>query len=172
LVNTGHAGHTHTVNTENGLDTQARALVALLPALGRSLLAVDPNHPITELPLAQLRVCTALQEGPCPLSTLADRLGLSPSSVTQISDRLERVHLVERVPEADDRRVKKLRLTECGEELMRSYREARIARLRGVLEKLSPRMREKVVEALSALVEAGEQMEEPCCTIGAPRPIE
>ena len=43
-----------------------------------------------ELPLAQLRVCGVLCDGPRPMSAVSRELGVSLSAMTQIADRLER----------------------------------------------------------------------------------
>jgi DNA-binding MarR family transcriptional regulator len=45
---------------------------------------------------------------------LADRISCDPSQVTGIADRLEALELVERRPSAEDRRVKRLVVTERG----------------------------------------------------------
>jgi DNA-binding MarR family transcriptional regulator len=134
---------------------QAESLECLLPALMRRLFTLDPDHPTTELPLAQLRVCTVLQAGPRTMTALSEELGLSVSAVTQIADRLERAGFVERVGEPDDRRVRNLQLTPEGAAMMRSRREVRVRRMAEALERLSPEMRRTVLQALHALLDAG-----------------
>src|SRR5438132_7253453 len=140
--------------SENTLLTQAAQLECLLPKLMRRLFTLDANHPAMELPLAQLRVCTLLQAGPRTISALSEELGISVSAVTQIADRLERVGFVERLVEPDDRRIKQLQLTPSGAGVMRSRRELRVRRAADALHHLSPEMREAVLHALRALVEA------------------
>ena len=64
------------------------------------------------------------------MSALSRELGVSLSALTQIADRLERARLVKRTAAEDDRRVRCLQLTARGEKMMRSCREARVARAR------------------------------------------
>ncbi|HEX4213638.1 MAG TPA: MarR family winged helix-turn-helix transcriptional regulator [Candidatus Dormibacteraeota bacterium] len=53
----------------------------------------------------------------CPLGELAHDLHVSPRNITGLVDHLERDGLVERVPDAHDRRSVQARLTERGEEM-------------------------------------------------------
>ena len=54
--------------------------------------------------------------GDMPLGELADDLVMTPRNVTGLVDHLERDGLVERVPDAEDRRSVRARLTESGRE--------------------------------------------------------
>jgi DNA-binding MarR family transcriptional regulator len=58
---------------------------------------------------------------PLSMRELADRLVCDASNVTGIVDRLERRGLVERQPDPDDRRVRRLVLTDRGRELWQSH---------------------------------------------------
>ncbi|HZP82287.1 MAG TPA: MarR family transcriptional regulator [Chthonomonadaceae bacterium] len=133
---------------------QAAQLECLLPKLMRRLFTLEPGHPVAELPLAQLRVCTLLQAGPRTLSAISEEAGVSVSAATQIADRLERAGLVERVAEPEDRRMKNLQLTAHGAELMRSRRETRVRRVACALERMTPEQRQGVLSSLHALLEA------------------
>jgi DNA-binding MarR family transcriptional regulator len=53
------------------------------------------------------------------LSELADTLGVSPRNITGLVDMLERDGLVERVPDQEDRRAVRARLTPAGGEKLR-----------------------------------------------------
>ncbi|MCC6446151.1 MAG: MarR family transcriptional regulator [Armatimonadetes bacterium] len=135
---------------------QAALLECLLPRLMRRLFAIESDHAASELSLAQLRLCGILQSGPRTISHLGEELNLSPSAITQMADRLEKSGMVERVPEQEDRRVKHLRLTPCGTEMMRSRKEKRIRRAALALERLPSDMRGPVMDALQALLEASQ----------------
>lgn len=139
------------------LDEQAAALERLFPEIHRRLFALEPGHPVTEMPLPQLRVFVMLGDGPLPLSVIGRGLGISPSTVTQVADRLERAGLVERVAQAGDRRVKRLQLTARGEGLARERRSRRVARVREALSRLPDGCREDILHSLKALVEASAQ---------------
>jgi len=148
---------------------QAAQLESLLPKLMRRLFTLDTSHPATELPLAQLRVCSILQGGPRTLSAIGDELGISVSAVTQIADRLERAGVVARVAAPGDRRMKRLQLTPQGAEMMRSRRDLRVCRAAEALEHLDPAERESVLRALQTLLEASRATavpiprEDPVC---------
>lgn len=71
------------------------------------------------LSLVNLQVLMLLtDEGPTPMSTVADALDASGASTTGIIDRMEERGLVERERSATDRRVVNVVLTETGRQLM------------------------------------------------------
>src|SRR5437016_5986269 len=131
----------------------------------RRLFARDPNLLTEQLPVAQLRVCSILQDGPRTMTALSEELGISVSAITQIAIRLERIRFVERVVHERDRRMRLLRLTEYGAETMRYRRELRVRSAAKHLESLSPADREELLAALRALLDA-------CPSHTAPHPIE
>jgi MarR family transcriptional regulator, organic hydroperoxide resistance regulator len=65
---------------------------------------------LTEAQAVALRELT----GPMTSRELARRMSCEPSNVTYVVDRLAGLGLVERRPDAHDRRAKQLVLTECG----------------------------------------------------------
>jgi len=140
----------------------AEAVAGLVPRLARGLSSSEKD-PADDLPLAQLRLCGILSEGPRSMSALSRALGVSLSALTQIADRLERVRLVKRVAEENDRRVRCLQLTPRGEKMMHKRREARVRRTLAVLEHVAAPQREAVRASLEVLadacsaVHAGEQ---------------
>jgi DNA-binding MarR family transcriptional regulator len=138
----------HTIYRE-----QAAAFVDFLQALLREL-TVGSNDPATELPLGQLRLCRVLSNGLQSISAISRELGVSLSAITQIADRLERVRLVRRVTEDNDRRVRCLQLTARGEKLLRLHDEERIRRMAAALEHLTPEAREQAATALTTLLRA------------------
>ena len=146
----------------------ATELECLLPKLMRRLFTLEPDHPVAELPLAQLRVCTILQSGPRSMSVLSDELGISMSAMTQIADRLERSGLVGRAGELDDRRIKLLLLTDVGEKLMRDRRETRIERAESALSLIEPDNRAEVIRSIRTILRASEALEQ---SLGKEDPI-
>ena len=58
---------------------QVQTVVTLLFELLRQLAAGADEDPSVELPLAQLRVCRVLYQGPRPMSPLSRELGVSLS---------------------------------------------------------------------------------------------
>ncbi len=138
------------------LSEQAARLEQLLPRLMRRLFPTDSDHAAEELPLAQLRVCSVLQHGPRSMSGLSDELGISVSAVTQLADRLEQAGMVERVPEPDDRRVRRLQLTTRGAETMQGRRRRRIGRVREAMATMSEEEREQAIHLVEALARGAE----------------
>lgn len=133
---------------------QASDLTNLLPRLMRAIFTLDGNDPTMELPVAQLRVCNLLDEGPRTISALARELSITVSAVTQIADRLEAADLVERLAGKKDRRTRNLRLTGRGAEVLRFRRQRRVRRALKVLSELTPTDRAKALKALFALLAA------------------
>jgi DNA-binding MarR family transcriptional regulator len=60
------------------------------------------------------------RRGPCPLGDLAGDLDSTPRNITGLVDHLERDGLVERVPDTEDRRSVRARLTPAGRERIES----------------------------------------------------
>jgi DNA-binding MarR family transcriptional regulator len=136
------------------LAEQAADLTDLLPRLMRAMFTLDDSDPTMELPVAQLRVCTLLDPGPRTISDLAKELNITVSAVTQLADRLEAAGLVERLAGQEDRRTKRLRLTEQGAETLRARRQRRITRVVEVLRTLPAADRAEVLKALATLLAA------------------
>ena len=147
--------------SQHDLLETAEAVAGLIPRLARGLSSPE-RDPADNLPLAQLRLCGILSEGPQPMSAVSRALGVSLSALTQIADRLERAGLVKRVAAENDRRVRCLQLTARGEKMTRRRREARVLRTLTVLEHLSVPQREAVRASLEVLVNA-------CSTVQADR---
>lgn len=92
----------------------------ILVALRRITRAIDLQSKRllkeTGLTTPQLVVLRALdREGPLAPSAIANRIALSPATVTTIVDRLARLGLVERHKRQSDRRGVDIRLTEAGQ---------------------------------------------------------
>lgn len=143
---------------EDELFDQAAELETLFPHLARRLFAVNPDDPALELPITQLRVCSILQSGPATMTVLGDELAISLSAVTQIADRLERAGMVERIADAEDRRMKKLVLTPHGVSVMRARWERRVRHCSGALQGLPQARRAEVLSALRDLLTASSSL--------------
>ena len=127
---------------DRAVKDQAARLVAVMFGLLRHF-AVEDDHSIADLPLRQLRVCGILHGGPQSMSALSRDLNVSLSALTQIADRLERAELVVREAAGSDRRVRRLRLTPRGEDIMRRRETARAARIASILATLPATKRRK-----------------------------
>jgi len=131
---------------------------------GRLVTRSDPGRLETwvglGLTMTQLRVLFLLRtEAGLSAGALADRLNVTPSTLTRIMDRLVRNQLVRREEDHEDRRLVRHFLTSSGlqtvEELERTGRERRDR----VFSLLSREQLERLVLALRDLTEASEAIE-------------
>jgi DNA-binding MarR family transcriptional regulator len=141
--------------TDTDLRTRARELYGLL------LVRSDPGRierfSGQGLTMTQVRVLYTLQtENGLAAGELAERLGVQPSTVTRIVDRLVQNKLVSRVVDEHDRRLVRHYLTEQGDTLFRDLRATADANLGRVFAEMSDEQIERIVEALSDLTEAIE----------------
>lgn len=85
---------------------------------------------------------------------LAMALGVTPTTMTGIIDRLVRRELVNRTEGIQDRRLISLRATEKGEELVTKLRSRRKGYVYGVLSRMNEDELNRMVRDLTAFVEA------------------
>lgn len=91
------------------------------------------------------------EEGPIPISTLAERTGSANSTVSGIVDRLEKLELARRVRSGEDRRVIYVAVTDKYQSL-RERAEADVGGyFASVLSTMTPQDREMVSRALLRL---------------------
>jgi DNA-binding MarR family transcriptional regulator len=81
----------------------------------RMFRAVNDQMSGCGLSMARTKVLRRLHEGPARQSVLAAEFELSPHSITDIVDGLERVGMAERRPDPADRRAKLVAITDAGE---------------------------------------------------------
>jgi DNA-binding MarR family transcriptional regulator len=87
--------------------------LAVLASRGRCAAARRVHH--SGISLGHLQILWILQEhGPLPVSRLADWLGIGAPNATGLLDRMEQRGLVERIRDAEDRRVVLARMTDLG----------------------------------------------------------
>lgn len=131
----------------------AETLALLMRRFNRRMNALDVEDPAIELPVAQLRLCAILQDGPGTMTELSSEMGISLSAVTQLADRLVCSGMVERVAGPCDRRVKLLQLTQRGHEVMLARRKRRVDRIERVMQRLTEAERRQAVEILQTLLD-------------------
>lgn len=148
------------------IKAQAAHLEQVMPAIAQRLFAIAPPHPLADMPVGQVRLCSLLLSSETyTLSRIADELHISVSAVSQMADRLEKAGLVERLVREEscgecDRRTRTLRLTQKGIELMQSRRELRQKGALRALQHLSDQDRRLLLEQLNKLREASLHSEE------------
>jgi DNA-binding MarR family transcriptional regulator len=91
-----------------------------------------------DITLAQLKVLFLLsQESPKTVGAVAQTIGISLPTASQLIERLVQSGLVQRVESSTDRRVTHVSLTESGDRLVRRLRQGQQERLRDWIESLS-----------------------------------
>ena len=99
--------------TSSAESRQAEALMRLIHRVSAS----NSERATMELNLRQRLILQCLGlEGDQPIAAIGQRLGLSPSTMTGLVDRLEEQGYVKRQPHASDRRVTLLALSPRGSE--------------------------------------------------------
>ncbi len=98
---------------EPGLDQVVDGLLEVTRRTNEVVAAVAARHDLTAPQLSLLR----LLDEPVSMRAFAEELSCDPSNVTGLVDRVERLGLVDRVPDPDDRRVRMLTLTAQGRRL-------------------------------------------------------
>lgn len=128
--------------------TASRLLVAVS---ARSIAAAGDT-----ITLPQFRVLVVLQSrGPMKLTTLAEFLGVNPSTATRTVDRLLAMEMVARQPNPASRREVVIELTEAGKKLVRDVTRRRRAGIRKIVERMPEDHRQGLIEALMAFATAG-----------------
>lgn len=108
--------------------------------------------------MLQYAALTAVSEGRgMTNSQLADTLCLSPSSATQLTERLVKVGFIERFSDNKDRRITRLKLTKLGSEELDVLRQKKLEKMKSVLSVISAEDQQHLVRIYSNLIEKLEQ---------------
>ena len=109
------------------------------------------------LTVPQLRVLFFLRDKPgAAAGAIAQHLGVSPSTVTGLVDRLVRINLVRRIEDTADRRVVRARLTEEGAVAVAGLDDTGRERLTVMLRTMDTRRLQQLRRALEGLMQASE----------------
>jgi DNA-binding MarR family transcriptional regulator len=138
----------------------SRVLVAVT---AQSLASVEDR-----VTLPQYRILVILaSRGAQNLRSVAHGLGVIPSAVTRLCDKLISAGLIHRAADPADRRYLMLRLTPEGHQLVQSVIDQRSAAIAAVLAKMPPRLCDDLLPALRAFADAaGEVPERPVWALG------
>jgi DNA-binding MarR family transcriptional regulator len=111
------------------------------------------------LSMARTKVLRRLREqGPARQNVLAAEFGLSPHSITDLVDGLERLGLAERRPDATDRRAKLVAITDAGEAALDVANATLERLLHQVFGALSEADRATFLRLLDGLDEAAQRL--------------
>ncbi|HTQ10464.1 MAG TPA: MarR family transcriptional regulator [Fimbriimonadaceae bacterium] len=130
---------------------EAARLESLLPQVISILFHSGEADPLRHHTVGQIRLMRTLLTGSKTASELSQRLGLSPSSLTQMVGRMVRAGLVAKGLDPEDRRVRMLSLTPAGRELMENRQGLRIRKAKTVLERMDPNEVRAFIELLEQI---------------------
>jgi DNA-binding MarR family transcriptional regulator len=131
--------------------TASRLLVAVS---ARSLAAVEEA-----LTLSQLRMLVVLESrGALNISRLGDHLDVIPSTALRMVDRLAGAGMLDRAPNADNRREILVDLTEKGRNTVRRATDRRSTEIARIVAAMPGGLRHALIRGLEAFTAAGEEL--------------
>ncbi len=115
----------------------------------------------TGLSFSQINILMRLFHGEnTTVSEIGDLLGVTNAAASQAVDRLVVLGLIERTEDPDDRRTKRLALTQAGRTTIEKGIEARSQWVEGITDALDPNQQEMIISALNLLSEAAKKTDE------------
>ena len=115
----------------------------------------------TDLSFSQMSVLMRLFHGSnCGVSEIGEQLGITNAAASQTVDRMVQLGLIERTEDPDDRRAKRLALTQKGRTFMEKGIEARSQWVEGLTDALTPEQQNMIISALTLLTEAAHKTKE------------
>jgi len=137
----------------------AGMLLSLLPRIGK--LAGQVAHDRGAITLERARILWQLVEAPRRSGELAQRCALTPASVSELVDSLERDGFVRRSEDRNDRRVVVVEITSRGRREIERVGELMTAPVAKIIASLSAEKRARLAAALADLQEAFASPKEP-----------
>ena len=95
----------------------------------------------------------------CGVSDISGRFDITSAAASQLVDKLVQSGLIQREEDPNDRRAKRLNLTDKGIGLIQQDIEKRYRWVNQLAKKLSAEEREKVAEALNIMIQAAQELE-------------
>ena len=112
----------------------------------------------SELSLLQAYALTYLFfKGPIKISELCEHMNVSPGAASQMVDRLEKLDMVARVADPEDRRVRKVTVLDKGEKFMQEKFVFSQSWLGEIPANISPEEIEQITTVLSILMQGFEK---------------
>jgi DNA-binding MarR family transcriptional regulator len=142
---------TSTQATDPELSRQLGAFVGyLMQTHGRDLIHLAHEF---DLSFSQMKAIHYLHgEEDVSVKSLGETLGLSLAAMSRAADELVQRGLVARTEDTTDRRIKRLRLTAKGRDLVLKMRELRMAGFEQFVATLSPKERAQLAKALEPIL--------------------
>ncbi len=150
---------TITETAETQADTQADALTDDLAAFTQLLMRPGRGHAFTtmaehDLSISQVRILHLLfgsERDPAQVE-IAEQIALSGAAAGRAIDTLVRTGLVERHPDAVDRRIKRVALTSAGRAMVEEMAAGRRADFREFVDQLDPAERRRLANAIAPIL--------------------
>ncbi|MEU6412750.1 MarR family transcriptional regulator [Microbispora sp. NPDC046933] len=143
--------------------TASRVLVAIS---ARSLAAAEDR-----VTLPQFRMLLVVGQGETKLVTLADKLGVNPSTAMRMADRLAAAGLLKREVNPQNRRETLLRLTGNGRRIVDEVTARRKEEIAGILTRMPASQRQALIVAMREFNDAaGEPPARIAFPLGWPGP--
>lgn len=130
----------------------AGMLLSLLPRIGK--IAGQVAHERGAMTLERARILWQLTESPRRSGEIAQRCALTPASVSELVDSLERDGYVRRSEDRNDRRVVVVEITARGKREIERVGELMTAPVAKIIASLSADKRTRIAAALADLQEA------------------
>ncbi len=112
----------------------------------------------TGLTFTQVNLLMRILHGECSgVSDISKQMGFTPAAASQAVDRLVQMGFLERSEDPQDRRARRLQLTEAGRELIQKGIEARGKWIESLADSLTPEQQDMIISALTLLTEAARQ---------------
>ena len=109
----------------------------------------------SELSLLQAYALTYLFfKGPLKISELCEHMNVSPGAASQMVDRLEKLEMVARIADPEDRRVRKVAVLDKGEKFMQEKFVFSQSWLGEIPTNLTPEQESQLAAALSILLQS------------------
>ncbi len=141
-------------STNSSLEAVAAQLAFGVVRLNRLLRQSDRGGLTPSMSAA---LASVARQGSPTLGEVASSEHLSPATITPIIKKLEARRLVTRMPDANDRRVTRVRVTPAGRRQLDDNRSRRTKWIKARLGELSPSEFERISEALDVLTKLTTQ---------------
>ncbi len=139
----------------------ARRVLEVVPAVTRHI-AAGVHQELEDgrwLTMGQFRLLHLIGKGVGSVSDLARCQSVSQPTISRQVDGLVQKELVTRQPDANDRRVTRLELSQRGEGLLQDLEKRAARRVSETLSSLTPAEKEHIVEALNLLQSVFDESE-------------
>ncbi|GAA2718699.1 MarR family transcriptional regulator [Actinocorallia aurantiaca] len=138
------------------------AVTTALLAASRLLVAISARslgQADAGVTLPQFRMLVSLSlQGPMKLATLADVLGVNPSTALRMAERLSLANLLTRETNPNNRREIILELAPAGHRIVSEVTARRHEEIGRVVARLAPEQRTALISSLDAFVEADDEL--------------